>query len=512
MSNSKKDYLPEAFHNLVEYAVLASQKDPFDPMEKALKQLAEYTLSNTEHLHDNWTLVREYPLSREILALSNVWKSPDGKDYIIAAKGAPEAIIDLCHLDESDKNNLSEHISNMANEGLRVIGTARSSFTEEEALPGEQHDFDFTFLGLIGLIDPVREMVPEAVAERHKAGIKIIMITGDYPGTALNIARQIGLLTPDRVITGSDLDKKDDKELHEQIGNTAIFSRVVPEQKLRLVNILKENGEIVAMTGDGVNDAPALKAAHIGIAMGGRGTDVAREASSLALLDDDFSSIVEAIKTGRRIFDNLKKAMAYIFAIHVPIAGMSLLPLVFGWPLVFLPVHIVFLELIIDPACSVVFESVPPEKDIMNRPPRDTKEPLFGRTLISISLLQGLSVLVIILVVFFITFSWGHGEKEARTLAFCTLIIANLCLIMTNVSWSQAVFSALRPGSKALWWVISGALIFLGLVLYVPFFRDLFRFSKLHPIDLLICLGAGVLSIVWFELLKSFPKKMRIFL
>ncbi len=510
VGNSQKDYLPETFHRLVEYAVLASQKDPFDPMEKALKQLAEYTLSNTEHLHHNWTLIREYPLSRGILALSNVWKSPDGKDYIIAAKGAPEAIVDLCHLNESDKINLSEHINNMADEGLRVIGVARSSFTEEEALPGKQHDFAFAFLGLIGLIDPVRERVPEAVAECHNAGIKVVMITGDYPGTALNIARQIGLKPPDRVITGIELDEKDDKVLHEGINNTAIFSRVVPEQKLRLVNVLKENGEIVAMTGDGVNDAPALKAAHIGIAMGGRGTDVAREASSLVLLDDDFSSIVEAIKIGRRIFDNLKKAMAYIFAIHVPIAGMSLLPLVFGWPLVFLPVHIVFLELIIDPACSVVFESVPAEKDIMRRPPRDSKEPLFGRKLINISLLQGLSVLAIVLVVFFISLSRGHGERDARALTFCTLIIANLCLIMTNVSWSQTIFSALRSGSKALWWVISGALTFLGLVLYIPFLRDLFLFSRLHAIDLLICLGAGVLSIAWFELLKIFRKKMRI--
>ena len=509
VSNTKNDYLPETFHGLVEYAVLASQKDPFDPMEKALKQLAEYTLSNTEHLHHNWTLVREYPLSREILALSHVWKSPDGKDYTIAAKGAPEAIMDLCHLDESDKKRLSEHIDNMAKEGLRIIGVARSSFTKE-ALPGKQHDFAFTFLGFVGLIDPVRQQVPEAVAECHNAGIRVVMITGDYPGTALNIARQIGLTPIDRVLTGVELDQMDDKELRKQIENTAIFSRVVPEQKLRLVNALKENGEIVAMTGDGVNDAPALKAAHIGIAMGGRGTDVAREASSLVLLDDDFSSIVEAVKMGRRIFDNLKKAMAYIFAIHVPIAGMSLLPLLFGWPLVFLPVHIVFLELIIDPACSVVFESEPAERDVMERPPRNSKESLFGKKLVGISLLQGLSVLGIILAVFFVALSRGQGEQDARALAFGTLIIANLCLIMTNVSWSRTIFSTLHSSNKALWWVLAGALTFLGLVLYVPFLRDLFRFSKLHPLDLLICLGAGVLSITWFELLKIFSKKLRL--
>jgi len=509
VSNTNHNYLPETFHKLVEYAVLGSQKDPFDPMEKALKQLAEYTLSNTEHLHHNWVLVREYPLSREILALSNVWKSPDGSDYVIAAKGAPEAIIDLCHLDEGEKKTLSTHINTMANEGLRVIGVAQSSFTEE-TLPGKQHDFSFTFLGFVGLIDPVREQVPEAIAECHNAGIRVVMITGDYPGTALNIARQIGLAPSDQIITGIEINEMNDSQLRQKIGNTAIFSRVVPEQKLRLVNALKENGEIVAMTGDGVNDAPALKAAHIGIAMGGRGTDVAREASSLVLLDDDFSSIVEAVKMGRRIFDNLKKAMAYIFAIHVPIAGLSLLPLLFGLPLVFLPVHIVFLELIIDPACSVVFESVPAEQDIMRRPPRNAKEPLFGKRLVGISLLRGLSVLGIVLAVFWIALYRGQGEQDARALTFCTLIIANLCLIMTNVSWSRTIFSTLRSSNKALWMVLMGALIFLGLVLFVPFLRDLFRFSKLHFVDLTICLGAGVLSIAWFELVKVFRRKLRI--
>jgi Ca2+-transporting ATPase len=283
----------------------------------------------------------------------------------------------------------------------------------------------------------------------------------------------------------------------------------VPEQKLRLVDALKANGEIVAMTGDGVNDAPALKSAHIGIAMGGRGTDVAREASALVLLDDDFSSIVQAVKLGRRIFDNLQKAMTYIFAIHVPIAGMSLLPVLFQWPLVLFPVHIVFLELIIDPACSIVFEAEPEERNIMNRPPRNPQEPLFGRRTVVLSLLQGLMVLGILLAVFGTALYRGQGEAEARALTFTTLIVANLALIFTNRAWSRTNRSILRSANAALRWVFGSTLVFLALVLYVPFLRSLFHLSFLHPTDLLICLSAGVFSVLWFEWLKALQRRPR---
>ena len=506
---SKED-MPEVFHELVEFSVLASQIDPFDPMEKAIKELGEQHLAKTEHLHQNWTLIHEYPLSKELLSLSRVWKSPGGNHYVIAAKGAPEAIVDLCHFDGTQTQNLTKHISAMAEEGLRVLGVAKASF-QETALPGEQHEFKFEFLGLIGLADPVRPTVPGAVRECYTAGIRVVMITGDYPGTAQNIARQIGLIPNDTFITGFELDNMDDLELRRRIKTVSIFARVVPEQKLRIVNAFKDNGEIVAMTGDGVNDAPALKSAHIGIAMGGRGTDVARESSALVLLDDDFSSIVRAVRIGRRIFDNIKKAIAYIFAIHVPIAGMSLIPVLLNWPLVLLPVHIVFLELIIDPACSVVFEAEPEEAGVMNRPPRNPREPLFSRGTLALSLLQGTSVLVIILAVFGISFYRGLGELEARTLTFTTLITANLGLILTNRSWSRTILSTLRTPNSALWWVLGGAAIFLGLVLYVPFSRNLFRFSALHVLDLAVCLGAGAVSIMWFEILKVFNGRKKSF-
>jgi len=493
--------LPETFHELVEFSILASKKDPFDPMDKALKELGDQHLAHTEHIHLDWTLVREYPLCQNLLALSHVWKSPDGEDFVIAAKGAPEAIADLCHFDRAQMEQLSRQISSMTKDGLRVLGVAKAHF-KQPALPGGQHDFKFRFLGLVGLTDPVRPTVADAIKECYNAGIRVVMITGDYPGTAQHIARQIGLKRMEECITGPELDKMDDAELQRRIQTVNIFARVVPEQKLRLVNALKANGEIVAMTGDGVNDAPALKAAHIGIAMGGRGTDVARESAALVLLDDDFSSIVKAVRRGRTIFDNLKKAMAYIFAIHVPIAGMSLIPVLFKWPLVFWPVHIVFLELIIDPACSIVFEAEREEGNVMNRPPRNSKERLFGRRTISLSLLQGLSVLFIVVVVFSIALYRGHGDQEARALTFTTLIVANLGLIFTNRSWSHSILSMWRSSNAALWWVSGGALLFLGAVLYVPFLRDLFHFGSLHLVDLAICLAAGIVSIVWFEVLK----------
>ncbi|NTV06751.1 MAG: cation-translocating P-type ATPase [Chlorobiaceae bacterium] len=493
--------MPEAFHELLEFSILASQLDPFDPMEKAINETGDDYLTETEHLHKDWVLVHEYPLSKELLSLSRVWRSTEREEYIIAAKGAPEAILDLCHFDDHETAMLSMSISEMAEQGLRVLGVARAFF-QPPVLPGQQHDFAFEFLGLIGLADPVRPTVSSAIAECYSAGVRVVMITGDYPGTACNIARQIGLKKAQAFITGTELQSMTDQELEQRINEVNIFARVVPEQKLRLVNALKANGEIVAMTGDGVNDAPALKAAHIGIAMGGRGTDVARESASLVLLDDDFSSIVQAIKLGRRIFDNIRKAVAYIFAIHTPIAGILLFPVLFQWPLLLLPAHIALLELVIDPACSIVFEAEGEESDVMNRPPRNSREPLFSRKMVAISLMQGMMVLLFILGVFWFAQSRGDSEREVRAMTFTTLMISNVCLILTNRSWSRTFFASSRFPNKVLLPVVAGALLFLGIVLYVPFFVNLFRFSALHSLDLLLCLFAGVGSVLWFEAVK----------
>ena len=492
--------LPQKFHRLVRYSVLASETDPFDPMEKAFKELGDRYLDHGSRF-ERWTLAHEYSISPELLALSHVWHSGNGEEHFIATKGAPEAIADLCHFDSDQKRKLSVQVDSMGSDGLRVLGVAKASFTGT-SWPPSQHDFDFTFLGLIGLADPLRVTVPSAIKECTQAGVKVVMITGDYPSTAAAIGRKIGLTMNGSILTGPEIESLHEGELRRRIQKSNIFARVLPEQKLNLVEAFKANGEIVAMTGDGVNDAPALKAAHIGIAMGGRGTDVAREAASLVLLDDDFATIVEAIRSGRRIFDNVQKAMAFIFAIHVPIAGLALVPLILDWPLVLSPVHIVFLELIIDPACSIAFEAEPAETDIMQKPPRDPDTPLFDTRNILFSLLQGGIVLAAVIAVFAFALYRGLGDADARTLSFTTLVVGMLGLIVVNRSWSRNVIHALRSPNRAFWWVVAGALGFLTLVLYVPSLRDLFRFSILHTDDLLICTGAGFLSSVVIELLK----------
>lgn len=509
IAEHKHAQLPEQFHELIEYGILASKKDPFDPMEKALRELGLKALFDTEHLHEEWPIIEEYPLSPKILALSHVWKHPGNQGYVVSAKGAPEAIADLCHFTAKHKKEMEKDVDALASEGLRVLGVAKSFFYKEK-LPVSQHDFEFEFLGLIAMADPIRDTVPAAIEECRHAGIRTVMITGDYPLTAQKIARQIGLRNSEEIITGEELAKMPPDELRKRINKVNIFARVVPEQKLLIVDALKSNGEVVAMTGDGVNDAPALKSADIGVAMGERGTDVARESSDLVLLNDDFSCIVDAVRMGRRIFDNLRKAMAYIISIHVPIAGLSLLPVLLGWPLILFPVHIVFLELIIDPACSMIFEAEAPEHNIMMRPPRNPKEPLFGKRLLIISILQGIFSLIAVAAVFLVSIRLGQPEGEARASAFIALIASNICLILTNRSWSKVIVKSLSVGNRALGWVVGGTIVFLVLIIQIPFLRKIFSFAPLHAIDIAIALSAGIFSILWFELVKILSLRKRI--
>jgi P-type Ca2+ transporter type 2C len=497
--------LPEQFHEVAEFAMLASPIDPFDPMDTAFKVLGERYLAETEHLHGDWDLVREYPLSERLLALSHVWRSPEGDRYVIAAKGAPEAIADLCHFDARRVAVLIAQVESATSTGQRVLGVARAYFSRDESLPPEQHDFDFEYVGLAGLHDPVRPGVPEAVAECTRAGIRAVMITGDYPGTALAIAREIGLPHAEGCVTGPELAIMSDDTLTRRISAVSVFARMVPEQKLQIIRALKANGEVVGMTGDGVNDAPALRAADIGIAMGKRGTDVAREAAGIVITDDDFSSIVGGVRQGRGIFDNLRKAMAYIVAVHVPIAGMALIPVfVPGWPLVLLPVQIAFLELIIDPACSVVFEAEQIDPNIMNLRPRGITEPMLGRRVLTLAFLQGASVLAAVFAVYYWSIMTQHPDDVVRSLTFATLVVGNLALILTNRSWRLSIWGSLRQRrNPTLPWILGIAGTLLVVLLSVPSLRSVFHFGPISWAEGLVTVVAGFIGVAWFEVYKA---------
>ena len=538
--------LPEHFHTLVEFSILASVSDPFDPMEKAFHRLGQHFLADTEHLHRDWTLMQTYGLTPELRAMSHVWQARVGDAHVVAAKGAPEAIVDLCHLGVPAQKSIAQAVDAMAAKGLRVLGVARARF-DGEAWPSVEHDFDFEFVGLLGLADPLRAEIPEAVRQAYTAGIRVVMITGDYPATAQAIAQQAGLNcgaptvktatakalvstrsrgvpdpqsnnlihtnhpddqvqrdplpTDDWLLTGDVMTDLTDVALQQRMRTVSICARIAPAQKLRIVQALKADGCVVAMTGDGVNDAPALKAAHVGVAMGGRGTDVAREAASIVLLDDNFASIVGAVRLGRRIFDNLRKSMSYILAVHVPIAGMALLPVLLGWPTVLFPLHIAFLELVIDPACSMVFENEPAEADIMQRPPRDVSTPLFGGLTLGLALLQGLGALALVLV----ATVWGTSqltEGAARAFAFAALVCTNLALIFSNRSRAGSLWASLWVPNRTLWLVVAAALSLLLLALYLPWLARLFVFEMLPAPYLAAAVGLGLVSVLWFELVK----------
>ncbi|MCL4378315.1 MAG: cation-translocating P-type ATPase [Actinobacteria bacterium] len=496
------DLLSEDAHKLIEYSILASQKDPFDPIEKEIKQIGEDYLKGTEHIHLNWKFIKEYPLSKNLLAISNVWESPDRKNYIISTKGSPESIADLCHFNDKQRNNLKVSIGNMTKNGLRILGVAQASF-RKTGLPEGQHDFDFNFIGLIGFSDPIRPTVIASIKKAYDAGIRIIMLTGDYPQTAIYVANEIGLKNPSQYITGEELEKMDAERLKDKIKTVNLFARITSEQKLKIVTALKKNGEVVAMTGDGVNDAPALKSANIGIAMGERGTDVARESAVLVVLNDDFSSIIDGINSGRKVFGNIKKAIDYAIAIHIPIAGMVLFPIIFNLPIMLFPVHIAFLELIIDPVCGVVFESAPEEKDIMKKPPRNLKEPLLNRQTLTISLLQGISVLTVVLGVFLFALAMKKSYTEIRALTFSTLVFANILLILVNFSWSQNIFKIIKTKNKSIWFVSFISLAALIFTIYMPEIQKFFYFSALPLHDWVVVIVGGIFSLLWFEILKT---------
>ena len=502
--------ISEAIRNTLVYSVLGSMREPFDPMEKAIhKALLEIDSIFYSELQ-KYQEIREYPLTDELRAMAKVWKIPGNSNYTIALKGSPEAVIKLCKINAEEIKAIMNQVADLAEEGLRVLAIASCEFSQDD-LPEKLTDLSFHYSGLIGLADPIRETVPEAIKTCYQAGIRVIMITGDYIGTAKAIGKQIGLKNVDNVIVGSELDQISDKELAERCKQVSIFARVVPHQKLRIVQALKANGEIVAMTGDGVNDAPALKAANIGISMGLRGTDVAREASAIVLTDDDFSSIVSAVRMGRRIYDNLRKSFTYVYSLHLPIAGMAMIPAAFAdYPIIYFPVHIAFLELIIDPACSIVFEMEKEEENIMERPPRCVDESLFGTKRLIIGTLQGLGVLILLVLMYFWGINNGMGDNHLRAHIFTTLVFSNLMLITTNRSWQKNLFQILRTPNKGMTFLFLGVFAIVLLMIKVPSVTNIFHLESMTFMELLTCLVLGNLSVAWFEIYKLIVNKKQI--
>ena len=468
---------------VVDVAALACELDAFDVMDRAIVAAAS---ADAIARRGSWRLERDYPMTREFLAVCHAWRPGEGALHI-AVKGAPETVLRLC-----GRLDLLGEVEQAAKRGWRLLGVAEAA---SPVILDDPSAYAFRWLGFVALADPLRASVPEAVAMCRGAGIRVVMITGDFPGTALEIARQAGL-DAGGVLTGAEIERMDDAALARAVREVSVFARIAPQQKLRLVAAYKAAGEVVAMTGDGVNDAPALKSAHIGVAMGLRGTDVAREAAALVLLEDDFGSIVETVRLGRRIYENIRAAMRYIVSVHVPTAGMAFLPLVSGGPLVLFPVHIVFLEFVIDPACSIAFEAEPSEEGAMRRPPRDPKAALFDARMLATSFALGAAVLAGAAGIYLWALS-GHDDGQARAIGFSAIVFGNLAMILAYRSRDRLIVHALRQNNPALWVIIAGTLAALACALYVPQVAAIFRFTapSLTDLGLAACAGAGAVAV-----------------
>ena len=486
---------------LLRIAGLASATRPVDPMDRAIRALLNPSTRDNDS--GEGQPERSWPLRPELMAVIQVWRQ-EGEQRLAGAKGAPEAIFKLCKLPQAELARLSAAVSSYAEQGLRVLGVASCITTGP--FPETPEDAEFRFEGLVGFLDPLRKDVPAALREAEAAGIAVVMITGDHPATALAIAKAAGIDTSGGVLSGPELVTLTPASLAERLNSVRVFARILPEQKLLIVQGFKAAGAVVAMTGDGVNDAPALEAAHIGIAMGKKGTDVAREAADLVLIDDSFASIVGGVMLGRRIFDNLRKALIYVTAIHVPIAGLALIPIVMGLPQMLYPMHVVFLELIVDPICAMVFEAEPGSSGTMKRRPRDRDEALFGVAQTKVALLQGAGVLVGVCGLYI----WALGqysEPEARGGAFLALIISNLVLALTDAASSGGPLFAKHR--KIYWTITAGTCAILTLVLTVPPLEALFKVAPPNPQFLALALLVAIISGGWFGLVRRMPRQLK---
>ena len=505
--------LPELFHGLVEFAMLATPLDPFDPMEKAIQAFGHEWLAGTEHVHDDRSPAFQYDLAPDILAMTRVFAGSRPDTYLLATKGAPEAVADLCHLPTAARQEIHRRVEAMGARGLRVLGVARGAWRAERheaPWPASQHDFDFTFMGLVGLVDPPRAEVSDAIAECRAAGVRVVMMTGDHPETARAIASQIGLSGRAEVITGPEIATLDDVLLRERLRHADVCARLAPEHKLRLVRALQADGQVVAMTGDGVNDAPALKAADVGIAMGERGTDVAREAAALVLLDDSFASIVQAIRGGRRIYDNITKATRFVFAVHVPVIVLAILPAILHWPMLLLPVHILLLQLVIDPACSIVFEAEPASADVMRRPPNPLTASPFTLRNIGYALMQGMGVAVLLSGGYeLLQRSFGWADSTLRLTVVTSLVLSVLVLIFANRGPSRGA-SQRNPWLFRLTFAVLLLLAsLLAALLGIAPLRAVMGFAPPTAAALSMAVLLATACAVWLELLHLLARRLR---
>jgi len=489
---------------LVEYAMWSSETNPFDPMEKTIHELYEKTAAIDKRTQ--FKQVHEYPIGGKPPMMTHIFKNEPG-ETIIAAKGAPEAILKQSNLSVAELKHVEEQSLLYAKQGFRVLGVGKSVWKEKH-YPALQEEFGFEFLGLIAFQDPPKPNIAETIKTFHDAGISVKMITGDYAETAIAIAQQIKLDNSTKVLTGEEILHLSTEELKQKVKEINIFARMFPEAKLKVIDALKEIGEVVAMTGDGVNDAPALKAAHIGIAMGKRGSEVAKNAASLILTDDDLGHMTDAVAIGRKIYDNLKKAIQYIVSIHIPIILIVTLPLLFLWKFtdIFSPVHVIFLELIMGPTCSIIYENEPMEPGTMSRPPRPPLATFLSAKQLRISIEQGLMITAGCLGVGYYFMQHHADETIVRTSIFITLLFCNIFLTFINRSFKYSVFYTLRYKNYLVPLITGITFLFLLALLYIPFARQLFRLGTLSFSYLLICVSVALVSTFWIELFKTGKK------
>lgn len=491
--------IPLENENVLFYAMLASEHNPFDAMEKGIVEA--FTSCTGKQFPQHFKMIYEYPLKGQPPMMTHVYE--DGHKIIVAGKGAAERVLQVCRLKETEHTKITGYVKSLAAKGYRVIAVA-SALPGNTIFPESQDDFNWQFEGLLALHDPPKKNITAILRQFSEAKIEVKLLTGDYPETAIHLAGEIGISNYQRCITGDEVASMNDDELKSVLKNTNVFARMFPDAKVKVIEVLKSNGEIVAMTGDGVNDGPALKAANIGIAMGKKGTQIARQASDLVITDDNLERIITAIREGRKIYINLKKAIRYIISIHIPIILLASLPVIIGWayPNIFTPIHVIFLELIMGPTCSIFFEKEPVEENTMLQSPRKQSLSLFTAEELLISITQGIIISASALMLYYIFMNSGASLEQTRTVVFITLILSNVFLTLTNRSFTKSIWFTIRYKNSLAPLVLILSVVFVALLLFIPFFRHLFQLAVLSPGQFLLCLAVAFGSVVWFEVYK----------